>query len=73
MNMKQGKKLGFILINVNQMFRSISTFTTCQHPDGGFGAGTGFLAHLATSYATILSLAIVGSRDAFELIDRKSL
>lgn len=73
MSMKQGKKLRYLLVGCIQKYRSISTFVPCQHPDGGFGAGTGFLAHLATSYATILSLAMIGSREAFDLIDRKSL
>jgi protein farnesyltransferase subunit beta len=53
--------------------RLISTFTACQHPNGGFGAAPGYYAHLATSYASVLSLAMNGDSQALDVVDRKSL
>jgi protein farnesyltransferase subunit beta len=44
-----------------------------QNPDGGFAGGFGHTSHLATSYAAVLSLAIVGGEDAYECIDRRAM
>lgn len=44
-----------------------------QNPTGGFGGGHGQVSHLASSYAAILSLAMVGGSDAFALVDRKTM
>lgn len=44
-----------------------------QNPSGGFGGGHGQDSHVAGSYAAVLSLALVGSQDAYSFIDRKSM
>lgn len=44
-----------------------------QNLDGGFGGGHGQTSHCAPSYAAILSLAMVGGKDSFDLIDRRAL
>lgn len=45
-----------------------------QNPTtGGFGGGHGQTSHLASSYAAILSLAMVGTPDAFALVDRQAM
>ncbi|CAN9398413.1 unnamed protein product [Alternaria alternata] len=49
------------------------TFSLAQHPDGGFGGGYGQYAHLACTYAAVLSLATVGGAQAYETINRKAL
>lgn len=36
------------------------TARSMQNGSGGFGGGGGQLSHLATSYAVVLALAIVG-------------
>ena len=41
-----------------------------QHPNGGLGGGFGQYAHQAGTYAALLSLALVGGEEAYELIDR---
>ena len=46
----------------------ISTLASCQSPTGGFSGGHGQMAHLATTYAAVHALAIVGTHEAFELI-----
>ncbi|CAO3631998.1 unnamed protein product [Cunninghamella blakesleeana] len=53
--------------------RGIETLKKCQHPDGGFGGGPDQLAHLATTYASVNSLAILGTKEAYDAIDRPKL
>jgi len=51
----------------------IDTLRPIQNKTGGFGGGHGQLSHLATTYASVLSLVMVGGEEAFELIDRKAM
>jgi protein farnesyltransferase subunit beta len=44
-----------------------------QNATGGFGGGHGQYSHLAGSYATILSLALVGGHEAFSCVNRESM
>ena len=44
-----------------------------QHPDGGVGGGFGQYAHQAGTYAALLSLALVGGEEAYELINREKM
>lgn len=44
-----------------------------QSPNGGFGGGFGQYAHLAGTYAALLSLALVGGDEAYSLIDREKM
>ncbi|KAM0561224.1 hypothetical protein ACHAPJ_003729 [Fusarium lateritium] len=53
--------------------RLIDTVRPMQNADGGFAGGFGHTSHLATSYATVLSLALVGGQDAYEAIDRRAM
>jgi len=53
--------------------RVINTVRPILNETGGFGGGNGQMSHLAPTYAILLSLAIVGGHDAFDLIDRKSM
>lgn len=56
------------------MFRRVvQTFMSMQNRDGGFGGGHGQMSHCAASYAAILSLALVGGREALDMIDRRAL
>lgn len=51
----------------------VDTARSMQNESGGFGGGGGQTSHLATTYATVLSLAMVGGEEAFEVIDRRAL
>ncbi|KAH8666686.1 terpenoid cyclases/protein prenyltransferase alpha-alpha toroid [Xylariales sp. PMI_506] len=51
----------------------ITTARHLQNDTGGFGGGFGQLSHLATTYAMVLALAIVGGEEAYEVIDRRSM
>ena len=50
--------------------RVVQFLSQCQHQDGGFAGGPGQLAHLAPTYAAILTLAILGTQEAYNCIDR---
>lgn len=51
----------------------VETARSMQNPDGGFGGGPGQQSHLATTFAVILSIAVVGGEEAYEVIDRKAM
>jgi protein farnesyltransferase subunit beta len=53
--------------------RLVSTLRSIQNPDGGFGGGNGQISHLAPTYAAVMSLVMVGGKDALDLVDRKSM
>ncbi|KAL3464135.1 terpenoid cyclases/protein prenyltransferase alpha-alpha toroid [Aspergillus heterothallicus] len=53
--------------------RTISTFAPMQNSTGGFGGGHGQISHCASSYAAVLSLAMVGGNEAYNLIDRQAM
>ncbi|KAJ3363192.1 hypothetical protein HDU91_003088 [Kappamyces sp. JEL0680] len=53
--------------------RSVETLMACQHSEGGFSGGKGQLAHLATTYAAVNALAIIGAESAFQCIDREKM
>ncbi|KAH9990916.1 terpenoid cyclases/protein prenyltransferase alpha-alpha toroid [Russula vinacea] len=56
--------------------RAINTIMKWQHPDGGFGGGSGQAAHLLPTYAAVCSLAIVGRPGpggGWDQIDRDKL
>lgn len=45
----------------------------CQDPEGGFGGGPGQVPHLAPTYAAVCALSILGSQEAFNVINRPAL
>jgi protein farnesyltransferase subunit beta len=51
----------------------VDTLAPMQNEGGGFGGGHGHFSHIATSYASVLSLIMVGGEEAFDLIDRKGM
>ncbi|KAI0541937.1 terpenoid cyclases/protein prenyltransferase alpha-alpha toroid [Xylaria digitata] len=53
--------------------RLVATARSIQNESGGFGGGFGQQSHLATTYAMVLSLAIVGGEDAYQIIDRRAM
>jgi len=59
--------------NTHAMSRVAQTFAPAQNPGGGFGGGHGHLSHCAPSYAAVLSLAIVGGDEGFDMIDRRAM
>lgn len=44
----------------------------CQSPDGGFGGGPGQYPHLAPTYAAVNALCIIGTEEAYDVINRYS-
>jgi len=45
----------------------------CQDANGGFAGGPGQLAHLAPTYAAVNALVILGSKEAYSLVDREKM
>ncbi|XP_035866923.1 protein farnesyltransferase subunit beta isoform X2 [Phyllostomus discolor] len=45
----------------------------CQSPDGGFGGGPGQYPHLAPTYAAVNALCIIGTEEAYDVINRQKL
>ena len=52
---------------------TIDTLRRMQASTGGFGGNNAQLAHTAPTYAACLSLAIVGTPEAYETVDRRRL
>lgn len=44
-----------------------------QNHTGGFGGGYGHYSHLAATYATLLTLALVGGEQTYSLVDRTAM
>lgn len=53
--------------------RLIKTIRPMQNETGGIAGGFGQTSHLATTYAAVLALALVGGVEAYEVIDRRSM
>ena len=53
--------------------RLVETARSMKNESGGFGAGSGQMSHLATTYAIVLAIALVGGEDAYEVVDRRAV
>ncbi|KAG0205888.1 hypothetical protein BGX28_002578 [Mortierella sp. GBA30] len=53
--------------------RAISTISHMQCETGGFAGGPGQEAHLAPTYAAVNVLAIIGTKQAYEVVNRAAL
>jgi hypothetical protein len=64
------------------MLRAIETLNASQQAEGGFSGivliikltntgGRGQISHLATTYASVSALAIIGTEEAFKCINRQ--
>lgn len=57
-----------------QVYPKIIRFISyCQCESGGFGGGHMQIAHLAPTYAAILSLLLVATEEAYQVINREKL
>jgi len=45
----------------------------CQNPNGGFQGGPYQLPHLAPTYASILSMVILGSEEGYRMVNREKM
>nr|CAG8652593.1 303_t:CDS:10 [Entrophospora candida] len=60
-------------IDKNLIKGGISTISKLQNPTGGFAGGIGQISHAAVTYAAVNALAILGTKEAYDLIDRENL
>lgn len=52
-------------------YSNIASFLAkCQSSEGGFGGGPAQYPHLACTYAAINALCIIGTNEAYSVIDR---
>ncbi|KAB7500745.1 Protein farnesyltransferase subunit beta [Armadillidium nasatum] len=69
-------KINFIILNCHSREEAseiVEFLKKCQNPDGGYGGGPSQYSHLAPTYAAVCALAIIGTKEAFDSIDRNSL
>lgn len=52
------------------MGKCFNVLYRCQSPDGGFGGGPGQMPHLACTYAAVNALCTIGTKEAFNVINR---
>ncbi|KAL0602253.1 Protein farnesyltransferase subunit beta [Plecturocebus cupreus] len=52
---------------------SLEFLELCQSPEGGFGGGPGQYPHLAPTYAAVNALCIIGTEEAYDVINREKL
>ncbi|CAG8558918.1 9604_t:CDS:10 [Ambispora leptoticha] len=53
--------------------RGISTLSKYQNSTGGFGGGSDQISHVAVTYAAVNALAVLGTQEAYDIIDRENL
>jgi len=58
---------------VEQKHDIVQFLARCQSPEGGFGGGPYQISHLAPTYAAVNSLAIIGTEEAYKVINRQTL
>lgn len=51
----------------------VEFLSRCQHEEGGYGGGPSQYPHLATTYAAINALSIIGTEEAYNSINRSKL
>lgn len=59
--------------NDELLARVIAFLKKCRSPTGGFSGGPGQMPHLATTYAAVNALTIIGTPAALDAIDKPSL
>ncbi|XP_022913911.2 protein farnesyltransferase subunit beta [Onthophagus taurus] len=62
-----------VQLSDTQLNSVVKFIEKCKHPGGGFGGGPGQLGHLATTYAAVNALCTIGTKVAYDTIDRNKL
>ena len=65
--------LDYHVTDQEQIDAIIDFLGRCQNSKGGFGGGPGQISHLAPTYAAINALCILGTEEAYKVIDRQKL
>uniref|UniRef100_A0AC34FVV9 Protein farnesyltransferase subunit beta n=1 Tax=Panagrolaimus sp. ES5 TaxID=591445 RepID=A0AC34FVV9_9BILA len=50
--------------------RIVTFLAACQQPTGGFGGSPSHIAHIATTYASVMALASIGTEEALKIVNR---
>jgi protein farnesyltransferase subunit beta len=67
---RENSRCGCIIFIIFVLCRGISTISKLQNSTGGFGGGPGQISHAAVTYAAVNALATIGTKEAYDLIDR---
>jgi len=57
----------------NDIEKALNTIRACQNQTGGFGGGPQQFSHVATTYAAVNTLAIIGTEEAYSIVNREKL
>lgn len=60
-------------ISPEEISRTADFLRRCQYPSGGFSGGPQQVPHLAPTYAAVCALCILGTKEAYDIIDRPKL
>ncbi|OWK09874.1 FNTB [Cervus elaphus hippelaphus] len=60
-------------VTLSEMLSVCQFLELCQSPEGGFGGGPGQYPHLAPTYAAVNALCIIGTEEAYDVINREKL
>jgi len=60
-------------ISKSEIEKTINTLSACQNPTGGFGGGPKQFSHVAPTYAAVNTLAIIGTEEAYNVVNREKL
>ena len=60
-------------IGVDEYSQAADFLKRCQDPEGGFAGGPQQIPHLAPAYAAVCALCILGTNEAYDVIDRPKL
>ncbi|KAI9102487.1 terpenoid cyclases/protein prenyltransferase alpha-alpha toroid [Phlyctochytrium arcticum] len=71
--MLHGLDLLEVPLSADVAHKAVQTIARCQNKTGGFGGGPGQVSHAATTYAAVNALAIIGTQEAYNVIDRAAL
>ncbi|ESO00544.1 hypothetical protein HELRODRAFT_185749 [Helobdella robusta] len=65
------------LLDINMTDEKLSCIidflSRCQNSTGGFGGGPGQYSHLAPTYAAVNALCIIGTEEAYKIINREAM
>lgn len=53
--------------------KCVEYISKCQHPDGGFAGGPYQIGHLASSYAAMLAIVLMGLEEGYKMVDRQKM
>ncbi|XP_026822060.1 protein farnesyltransferase subunit beta [Rhopalosiphum maidis] len=60
-------------LSISEKSDVVSFLSKCQHESGGFCGGPNQMPHLAPTYAAVCALCLIGTEEAYAVINRENL